>query len=70
MSAFEKTVSLNNPAHVIFYDVPGEEAGEPAQLIASTVIKNENPGPIMFKVKTTCQDNYYVRPNLGIIDSK
>ena len=69
MSTFEKTVCINPPGYVIFYDVKGEE-GEPPQLIASTVVKNESAGHIMFKVKTTNQDNYYVRPNLGIVGPK
>lgn len=31
---------------------------------------NESNASIMFKVKTTSQDSYYVRPNLGIVEPK
>jgi len=52
MSAFEKTVCINPPGYVIFMEQNGED-GDPQQLLGSTVVKNESPGPIMFKVKTT-----------------
>lgn len=65
---WRKEVSVNPPHQVEFRPMKNED--DQASLVGQITITNQSASPVMFKVKTTSQDSYYVRPNLGIIDGK
>jgi hypothetical protein len=68
MSDWKKLASVQPPHAVIFREQTGEDGNN--VLAGSIQVLNESTQSIMFKVKTTSQDSYYVRPNLGIVEPK
>ena len=65
---WRRQVSVTPPHEVVFRPQQSEDGV--MTLVGQIQINNQSSGPTMFKVKTTMQDSYYVRPNLGIIDAK
>ena len=65
---WQKQVTVNPPNAVNFYEIENDDKTPGLQ--GQIAVVNNSGSAIMFKVKTTSQESYYVRPNLGVVEPK